>query len=122
MESECQSDVLAKHLTALHATRAEYIKSEASNKLKKALRHNVRPSQFQTLRLGDKVYYKRDKSDRWQGPGKIIGLDQKQILVKHGSQIIRVHEIHITKVKKADLIRWMLSLPIAMLLPVLLTR
>lgn len=98
LETETESNVLAKHLSTLHKTREEYIKSEASDKLRKAMKHNIRPTQHKVLRLSDKVYYKRNKSDRWKGPGKIVGLDGKTILVKHGSQIVRVHETDINKV------------------------
>lgn len=39
---------------------------------------------------GDRVFYKRDDSNRWRGPGKVIGQDGKVVFVRHGSQLIRV--------------------------------
>ncbi|PIK44250.1 hypothetical protein BSL78_18893 [Apostichopus japonicus] len=36
---------------------------------------------------GDRVFYKRDDSNRWRGPGKVIGQDGKVVFV---SQLIRV--------------------------------
>jgi len=48
------------------------------------------------------VVYKRNKSQKWQGPAKIVGFDRKEIIVKHGSQLIRVHEIHLELEKNAQ--------------------
>ena len=40
---------------------------------------------------GDSVFYKRTNNKRWHGPGKVLGRDGQQILVKHGSTYVRVH-------------------------------
>ena len=37
---------------------------------------------------GDLVYYKRKDSEKWKGPGKVIGKENKQLLVKHGGYYI----------------------------------
>ena len=37
------------------------------------------------------VYYKRNDSNVWRGPGVVIGRDGKQVLVKHGGVYIRVN-------------------------------
>lgn len=102
LESQTSSNVVAQHLDTLHTARAEYVKSEASSKLKKAMRHNVRHTQHKLLRLNDKVYYKRERIAQWLGPARIVGLDGKTILVKHGSQIVRVHERDISKAHESD--------------------
>ena len=44
-----------------------------------------------TYEIGDIVYYKHKDSDKWKGPGKVVGEENKQILVKHGGYCIRVH-------------------------------
>ena len=36
---------------------------------------------------GDSVFYKRNNSNEWKGPGTVIGQDGQQVLVKHGSNI-----------------------------------
>ena len=37
------------------------------------------------------MYYKRDGSHEWKGPGKVIGTDNQTDLIKHGSIHVRVH-------------------------------
>ena len=39
---------------------------------------------------GDAVYYKRDREQKWRGPGKVIGQDGKVIFVYHGKVYVRV--------------------------------
>ena len=33
---------------------------------------------------GDCVYYKHSDSNRWKGPGKVLGQDGQQVLMKNG--------------------------------------
>ena len=44
---------------------------------------------------GDIVYYKRNNSNEWKGPGTVIGQDGQQVLVKHGGSYVRVHPCHL---------------------------
>ena len=46
---------------------------------------------------GDIVYYKRERDDRWLGPGKVVFQDGKVIFVRHGSQFVRVSHCRIQK-------------------------
>ena len=50
--------------------------------------------------FGDLVYYKRKDSDKWKGPGKVIGKENKQILVKHRGYYVRVHPCSSQLVKR----------------------
>ena len=75
----------------MHAARRAHIQSESDEKVRRALRHNVRTSGEVDFVTGDKVYYKRMDSKEWKGPGVIIGKDGKQVLVKHGGIYVRVH-------------------------------
>ena len=42
------------------------------------------------------MFYKRENGEQWHGQGTDIGLDGKQILVKHDSTYVRVHTCRIT--------------------------
>ena len=37
------------------------------------------------------MYYKRNDSSKWKGPGTVLGQEGQQILVKHGRVYVRVH-------------------------------
>ena len=65
--------------------------SESSEKIRHALRHNVRTSGETKYFTGDRVYYKRLTSKSWRGPAVVLGQDGQQVLIKHGGVYIRVH-------------------------------
>ena len=53
----------------MHATRKQFIKCKSLEKLRCALRHQVRTGITQSYKNGDVVFYKRNLCDRWLGPG-----------------------------------------------------
>ena len=93
LEGKTTSETVANHLIAKHQARKAFIESEASEKVRRALRHNIRESTTLNYKQGDKVFYKRQGCSHWKGPGEIIGKDGHQLLVKHGGSVIRVHPV-----------------------------
>ena len=91
LENTSVSKMVATNLTAMHEAREQFVKSEASERIRRALRHNVREGSSQDVQNGDEVFYKRDDSNEWRGPGVVIGRDGKQLLVRHGGVYVRVH-------------------------------
>ena len=83
--------VVARNLKAIQSARENVIKCESSEKIKRALRHNVRKSNEVRYENGDKCYYKRDDQMKWHGPGTVIGQHNQEIIVKHGHEIVKVH-------------------------------
>jgi hypothetical protein len=96
-EPSSMSQALNKHLKVLHETRKEFIKSEACQKLKLALKSKIRTSS-ETYEYGDVVYYKRDHGEKWFGPGRVMFQDGKVIFVRQGAYFVRVSANRITKV------------------------
>ena len=90
------SDTVIKHLNALQAAKRAFTKAESSERIRRALRHNVRVSEVM-FQPGERVFYKRDDSNRWRGPGKVIGQDGKVVFIRHGSQLVRVATCRIIK-------------------------
>ena len=89
LEGRTNSELFAENLTALHAAREAHLKAESDMRLKKALRHNVRAT-GDIKNLGDMVYFKRMEDRGWRGPGRVVGIDRKNILVKLSSHIFNV--------------------------------
>ncbi|KAG0716780.1 hypothetical protein GWK47_008889 [Chionoecetes opilio] len=87
--------IVKDNLNALHAARRAFTVAESSERLTRALRHNVRDSDPGDLHYGDDVYYKRLDSNKWRGPDTILGKDGKLFLVKHGGMCVRVHTCRI---------------------------
>lgn len=96
LEGTTISETLALHLNVKQASRQAFIKAESSEKIRRALRHQVRPvgNVFQN---GVLVYYKRDDSKEWKGPGSVIGQDGKVVIIRHGSYIVRVHSSRVVE-------------------------
>ena len=95
-----QSEQVAKHLNAKHDARKAFVECEASEKIRRALRRNVRESTTIVFQPGDRVYYKRQDSDIWKGPAVVIGKDTHQIILKHGGLFVRVHPVSLRKVNE----------------------
>ena len=90
------SKTFAQHINALHQSRQAFIKSESSERIRRALHHQIRVKD-QIYETGDSVYYKRAGEEKWRGPGKVIGQDGKVIFVRHGSVYVRVSPCRLIK-------------------------
>ena len=97
-----QSDILREKLNALHAARQNFCRAEASNKIRTALRHQIRTYAEQIYEQGDKVYYRRKDSKDWRGPATVLGKDDNFVLVREGKTISRCHPCQLMKVIDAD--------------------
>ena len=99
LESVTSSKILADHLDAITAARRGFVEAEASSKVKRALARKIRPATSLIYETGDKVFYKRNDSDKWRGPATVIGKEKHQVFVKHGGIYVRVNPCHLTHVK-----------------------
>ena len=90
LENFTSSQVVADHLNAISAARKSFVEAESSDKLKRALATKIRPATSLIYEVGDKVYHKRRQSDKWRGPGSIIGKEKHLVFVKHGGIYVRV--------------------------------
>lgn len=97
LESPSASQVVADNLNAMHRAREEFIKMESNERIKRALRHNVRQATVESISNGDNIFYKRNNDPRWRGPAIVIGVDGKQAIVKHGGMCIRVHTFRLQR-------------------------
>ena len=66
------------------------------------MKSNVSSCNEMIFKNGNKVYYKRKDSPRWRGPGIVIGQHSKEVLVKHGHEVVRVHTSRIIHVGNID--------------------
>ena len=85
------SQLIRGTLNAIHAARTAFIASENDEKIRRALKSNIRTTGDVKYVTGDKVFYKRDAVNQWHGPVTVIGQVDQQVFVKHGSFYIRVH-------------------------------
>ncbi|KAL5252088.1 hypothetical protein ACHWQZ_G015034 [Mnemiopsis leidyi] len=59
LEDKTVSEKVAEHINAIYSARREQIKSEAAEKIRRALAHQVRDVYSKEINQGDLVYYKR---------------------------------------------------------------
>ena len=98
LHSTTNSDLVRENLNALHKARENFIKSEASERIRKALKHNVRTYSEVDFQSGDKVYYKRRKTKGWKGPAKVLGKESNFVLIRQGSSYYRCHPCQLMKI------------------------
>ena len=100
--SVVSSDIVRENLNALHVARKEFLQCESSEKLRRALRSNIRSTPTENVNNGDLVYYKRNEGTEWHGPGSVIGRDGKQVLVRHGGTYVRVHTCRLARAVNSE--------------------
>ena len=100
LEGTTSSQIIADHLNAMAAARKAFIAAEASDKLKRALNRQTRPATSLIYETNDKVFYKRNGTDRWRGPGVVIGKEKHQVFIKHGGVYVRVNPCHLRHVNE----------------------
>ena len=94
--------MVLRNLQAQQFAKAEFVKFDSCEKIRRALRHNVRKTLIEDLKISDEVYYKRNNSHEWHGPAKVVLIDGKVVEVRHRGVNLRVHTVSLTKVPKGS--------------------
>ena len=102
LEGITNSEVISKQLQLMHDSRKAFTLAESSERLRRALRSNVRTYTENEIDVGSSVYFKRKDSDRWRGPAKVIGKDGKNLILKHGGFTNTVHLCRVVTVSDAE--------------------
>ena len=101
LQTEVSSITVAENLKAMNNARNAFIQAECSEKIKRALRHKISSCNDSFFENGDKVYYKQN-NPKWKGPGCVIDQEGKSVLVKHGSEYVRVHPASLVHADEAN--------------------
>lgn len=93
MEGRTKSEILGKHLTAMHRAREEFIKAESSSALRKVLKSKIFP-RGEEVSEGDWIYYLKDdgkakgtESKMWKGPSKVVAINGKKLFIDQGARL-----------------------------------
>ena len=97
LEGTSSEEVIARHLNASLSARKAFVSAQASEKIRRALKGNIRQSR-KPFTDGDKVYFKRPDKKEWSGPATVIGKDGKTVILKYGAHIVRCHEVHVQEI------------------------
>lgn len=93
---ETSCDVLAKHLNSLNSARKAFLRCEADEKIRRALRHQIRAVE-ENFNPKERVFYKRDHTSKWLGPARVILQDGRIVFLRHGGNIVRVSTSRLVK-------------------------
>ena len=92
-ESDISSKTVYDRLKSLQMAREAFIKVDNGNRLKRAMK--VAPSPLEYYPPGTEVFYKYGNDSKWHGPGKIVGQDNKVVLIRHGGHIISTSQTRV---------------------------
>ena len=81
-------DTFSRHLNALHAARKGFIAAKSSDRIKRALKANIRSYQ-RSYQNDEERFYHAD--GRWKGPATVIGSDSSVVFLRHSGRAIKVH-------------------------------
>ena len=82
LEGTTISAWVGQHITALHNARKAFTEAERSERIRRALRKQLRSNDGK-YETGEKVYCKRTDCVEWKGTGVVIGQDGVVIFVRH---------------------------------------
>ena len=77
LEGMSQTDIIVKHLNALHEANKAFIEAESNEKLHQVLKAKNLVTAGIIYEIGDIVYYKCKESKKWKCPAKVIGKEHK---------------------------------------------
>lgn len=85
------SQTVKENLQAMHQAREEFTRAERKIRLNRALKSRVYSYMKDPVTTGDVVYYKRLVGKGLQGPATVITTVDKNVIIKHGGKLIRIH-------------------------------
>jgi hypothetical protein len=102
IEEGNETQLVRENLNAMHKGRVIHVQQEAEEKIKRAFKHQIREHKLEDVEMNEEVYYKREDEKEWRGPAKVIGIDGKTVIVKHGGSMREIARVHITRIKVAE--------------------
>ena len=91
LENVTTSQLLRDHIVAFASSRQQYLASESSDRLKRALKSKTRIFGG-SFKNGQHVLYRKRTADTWHGPAVVLGTESRTVVLKHAGNVLRVHE------------------------------
>ena len=89
------SKIISDNLNIIHKPQEAFMMNN-SEKIQRALRHNICTSNKNIFVTGDSVCYERSSERRRRGPAKVLGKVGQQVQVKHGGTYVHCHPCHLS--------------------------
>ena len=88
-------------MNVLHSAKRNFIQAQSSEKIKRALRHQLCTYSEERYENGDKVFYRCKNYRGRKGPTLVLGQDGQFVLVQHSCACYRIQPSHLMKVIKS---------------------
>ena len=95
-----EEDFIRENLIAIHRSRKIQIAHESDQKIRTALKNQIRSHKIEDAQQGDEIFYKREGEEEWRGPARVVGIDGKTVIVKHGGDLREICRVHITRLAR----------------------
>ena len=102
MNTATSSDLVRENLNASHKALENFVKSESSDRIRRALKNNVHTYSEVDFQPEERVYYKHRKDKGWRGPAKVLGKETNFALICYGSAYFRCHPCQLMKLNDAE--------------------
>ena len=95
LESEVDvSKKIATHLGALSKAREAFIQAESSKTVADALKARV-VNRVENIEVGKWIYYKNLENKHWQGPVKVVMIDNKNVFTIKNNKLVSINKDHV---------------------------
>ena len=91
LDTTTSNDLIRKMLNMKHTSWKQFVEAENSNRIRRALSHNVRTYSDVKFTNGDVVYYRQKNFKGWRGPGVVLGQEGQCVAARHQGEIYKVH-------------------------------
>ena len=92
LEIEYTNNDIKKHLMRTNLAILAFIEADNNERLKRALSSRINSYNDEFFELGDLVSFKEEDKSKWAGPGKVIGVDGKVLILKYGNNTCQVQK------------------------------
>ena len=75
----------------LTTARTEFMRAQADDRMKRALKQRICAGYSKHFVAGDKVYFKKGNDSDFSGPGEILGQKGNQVLIWNAGRVIKSH-------------------------------
>ena len=88
------SKKIASHLNALSKAREAFIQAESDKTISEALKSRI-VNRVEEIDKGSWIYHKNLESKQWQGPSKVIMLDNKNVFTLRNNKLVSINKDHV---------------------------
>ena len=93
------SEIIWETTDAIHSARKNYIQAENSQRIRQALKHQVKTYADEVWENGEKEYFRKKNLKGWKGHVVVLEQDGQFELVWHGGSYFRAHPSNLLREK-----------------------